>query len=185
MRSFYEEKAQLASQSTWDGKTMTATSHFAGKADTYLTDNARYDPFLRQQGVQESNRKMNYLDMTDTVRRGLLESLGYDPEERGGYVGSRGTGVSNLTGDATSGASTINSEATPNRVLRTKEYAKQLEQSRERNAQQEKEISDFKLQMQKLTDMLVNITQQGAPHLSGSGAARPHDPGSGAALQGE
>jgi len=93
--------------------------------------------------------------------------------------------VSNLTGDAsTAGASTINSEATPNRVLRTKEYAKQLAESRERNAQQEREISDLKLQMQKLTDMLAGISQREAPHLSGSGAAHPRDPGSGAAPQG-
>ena len=170
MRSFYVEKAQLAPQSTWDPVTMTATSQFAGKVDTYLVDNAKYDPFLRQQDAQAGNQKLSYLDMTDTVRKGLLESLNYDPDEKGGDIGSKVTGVSNLMGDAsTAGASTINSEATPNRVLRTKEYAKQLAESRERNAQQEREISDLKLQMQKLTDMLAGISQREAPTLVEAG----------------
>jgi hypothetical protein len=185
MRSFYVEKAQLASQSSWDPITMTATSHFAVKTDTYLLDNAKYDPFLRKQANRTNNQKMNYVDMSDTVRKGLLDSLGYNPEEKGGDVGSKVTGVSNLTGDEdTMGASTVNSEATPNRVMKTKEYAKQLADSREKNAQQAAEISELKQQMQRLTEMLAGISQQGAPHLSGSGAARPQDPGSGVAPQG-
>jgi hypothetical protein len=123
--------------------------------------------------------------MTDTVRKGLLDSLSYNPVDKGGDVGSKVTGVSNLTGDGdTIGASTVNTDATPHRLLRTKEYVKQLADSRERNAQQAAEISDLKKQMQQLTQMLAGISQQGAPHLSGSGATRPQDPGSGVAPQG-
>jgi hypothetical protein len=182
MRSFYIEKSQLASQSTWDPITLTATSFFAGKADTYLQDNAKYDPFLRK---KHTHSELNYVEMTDQVRKGLLESLAYDPEEKGGDVGSKVTGVSNLTGDGeASGTSTVNTDATPHRLLRTKEYVKQLADSRERNAQQAAEITDLRKQMQQLTQMLAGISQQGAPHLSGSGATRPHDPGSGVAPQG-
>jgi hypothetical protein len=182
MRSFYIEKAQLAPQSTWDQNTLTATSLFAGKSDSYLLDNAKYDPFLRK---HQPHGELNYVEMSDTVRKGLLESLAYNPEEKGGEVGSKVTGVSNLTGDGdTTGASTINTDATPYRLLRTKEYVKQLADSHERNAMQAAEISDLKKQMQKLTQMLAGISQQGAPHLSGSGATRPQDPGSGVAPQG-
>lgn len=45
MRSFYVEKAQLAPQSSWDDKMLTATSHFAPRTDTYLLNNTRYDPY--------------------------------------------------------------------------------------------------------------------------------------------
>ena len=53
------------------------------------------------------------------------------------------------------------------------------------NAAQAAEIMELKTQMQKLTEMLAGISsQQGAPHLSGSGVTRPHDPGSGVTPQG-
>jgi hypothetical protein len=100
--------------------------------------------------------------MTDTVRKGLLHGLGYDPEVKGGEVGSKVSGVSYLTGDAeTTGASTVNSEATQNRILRTREYAKQLAASHERNAVQAAEINELKAQMQRLTDMIAGSFQQG------------------------
>jgi hypothetical protein len=182
MRSFYIEKSQLASQLSWDPTTLTATSHFAGKVNSYLTDNAKYDPYFRNISEQKT---LNLLEMTDTVRKGLLEGLGYDPNEKGGDIGSKVSGVSRLTGDGdTVGASTVNTDATPHRILKTKEYAKQLADSREQNAQQAAEITELKSQMQRLTQMLAGLSQQGAPHLSGSGATRPHDPGSGVAPQG-
>ena len=82
------------------------------------------------------------------------------------------------------GASTVNSKGTQNRVLKSKEYAKQLADSNVHNAEQAAEINELKTQMQKLTQMLAAINQPGAPHLSGSGAARPQDEGGGAAPQG-
>jgi len=185
MRSFYIEKAQLASQSSWDPITLTATSHFASRMDTYLQDNAKYDPYLRKQLNKKGSQQSTFVDMSDTVRKGLLKELGYDPEVKGADVGSRISGVFALTGDAEmTGASTVNSEATQNRVLKTREYAKQLADSKVRNAEQAAEINELKLQMQKLTEMLAGINQPGAPHLSGSGAARPQDEGGGAAPQG-
>jgi hypothetical protein len=185
MQSFYLEKAQLVAQSSWDPSTLTATSHFVMKMHTYLADNARYDPYLRKtQGGATSHPTL--IDMTDTVRKGLLHSLGYKAGKKACDVGSMISGVSHLTGDvATTGASTINSEATQNRVLRTREYAKQLDDSKEKNAEQAAEISKLKAQMQPLTDMLAGISpQQGAPHLSGSGVTGPQDPGSGVTPQG-
>jgi aerobic-type carbon monoxide dehydrogenase small subunit (CoxS/CutS family) len=185
MRSFYVEKAQLVPQSSWDPVSLTATSHFKARTYTYLSDNARYDPFLRKQLNGQGTQAFTFVDMSDTVRKGLLRELGYKPDERGVDVGSWISGASALTGDGeTVGASTVNSEATPNRILKTKEYAKQLADSRVQNAEQAAEINDLKAQMQKLTQMLAGINQPGSPHLSGSGAARPQDEGSGAAPQG-
>ena len=185
MRSFYIEKAQLASQSSWDPVTLTATSHFAAKADTYLQDNARYDPFLRKQLLAIREQKNTFVDMSDTIRKSLLKELGYDPGVKAADIGSRVSGASALTGDAdTVGASTVNSEATQNRVLRAKEYAKQLADSKAQNADQAAEINKLKMQMQQLTQMLAGINQLVPPHLSGSGAARPPDEGGGATPQG-
>jgi hypothetical protein len=74
---------------------------------------------------------------------------------------------------------------TQNRVLRTREYAKQLADSKAKNAEQATEISELKAQMQRLTDMLAGISpRQGAPHLSGSRVTRPQDPGSSVTPQG-
>jgi hypothetical protein len=185
MRSFYVEKAQLASESTWDPVTLTATSHFKAKADTYLQDNAMYDPYMRKQLNSQTKQQNTFVDMSDTVRKHLLKELAYNPNEKGADIGSRVSGASALTGDAdTVGASTVNSEGTQNRVLKSKEYAKQLADSKVRNAEQAAEIHELKAQMQKLTQMLAAINQPGAPHLSGSGAARPQDEGGGAAPQG-
>ena len=185
MHSFYIEKVQLASQSSWDPVSLTATSHFTARSDTYLQDNAQYEPFLCKKQNGRDSQQRTFVDMLDTVQKGLLKDLGYNPEEKGADVGSKVSGVSNLTGDAgTTGASTVNSEATPNRVLHTKEYAKQLADSRERNAAQAAEINALKAQMQRLTEMIAGSSQQGPPHLSGSGDTRPQDPGSGVAPQG-
>ena len=90
-----------------------------------------------------------------------------------------------MTGDAgTVGASTVNSEATPNRILKTREYVKQLADSRVCNVEQAARINKLKAQMQRLTQMLAGINQPGSPHLSGSRAACPQDEGGGAAPQG-
>jgi hypothetical protein len=75
-------------------------------------------------------------------------------------------------------------DATLHCILRTKEYAKQLVDSYERNTQQAAEITKLKQQMQRLAEMLAGISQQGAPHLSGSQATRPQDLWSSVALQG-
>jgi hypothetical protein len=184
MRSFYIEKAQLAPQSSWDPVTLTATSHFATKADTYLHDNAHYDPYMRSQ-MKKVEANCTFVDMSDTVRKGLLKDLGYNPDITGADIGSRVSGASALTGDIdTVGASTVNSEATHNRVLKTKEYAKQLADSKLRNTEQEAEINKLKTQMLELTQLLAGINQQVPPRLSGSGAAHPQDEGGGAAPQG-
>ena len=155
------------------------------RTDTYLTDNARYDPYLQKQLNRSAAQQINFVDMSDTICKGLLNSLGYDPEKKGCDVGSRITGASNLTGDGDmSGALTMNLEATANRDLRTREYAKQLADLHEKNAEQATEINALKAQTQQLTEMIAGLSQQGTPHLSGSGATRPQDLSSGVAPQG-
>jgi hypothetical protein len=80
------------------------------KMDTYLADNARYDPYFRKR-LGGATSEPTLIDMTDTVRKGLLHSLGYEAGEKACDVGSKISDVSHLTGDAaTTGSSTINSK---------------------------------------------------------------------------
>jgi hypothetical protein len=95
MRSFYIEKTQLAAQSSWDPVTLTATSHFQMKSDTYLADNAKYDPYLRK-AMGNSTPQPTLVDMSDTVRKSLLHSLGYKAGEKACDVGSKVSGVSHF-----------------------------------------------------------------------------------------
>jgi len=103
-------------------------------------------------------------------------------------VGSHISGVSAHTGASElSTTSTINSSNSVNQVLKTKDIALQLASSRARQAEQDQLILSLKQQMEQLQRQNMNTesqTQQGAPHLSGSGAPPPEDPGGGEALQG-
>ncbi|KAL3780888.1 hypothetical protein HJC23_009934 [Cyclotella cryptica] len=146
----YIEKAQLAPQSPWDPVTLTATSHFAGKPTLFS--------------------EIMHTTTHTSVSRCCLD--------RSRVTRSRVSGASALTGDGdTTGASTVNSEATANRVLKAKDYALQLADSKARNAEQAAEINALKIQMQQLTKMLAGINQLVPPHLSGSGAAPAQDEG--------
>jgi hypothetical protein len=94
MRFFYIEKAQLAPQSLWDPDTITVMSHFVSQISTYIEDNARYDSYLHKR-LNHTPPHKQLLDMTDTICKGLLDSLGYTPDEKGYDVGSKISGVSN------------------------------------------------------------------------------------------
>jgi hypothetical protein len=187
MRSFYIEKSQLAEHSSWDSETKTASSHFATKSSTYLEDNSEYDP-------QTSNVKCgrikqpSIVDMSDQLRSTLLKQLGQDKDHSPNDYNSHISNVSPHTGDGDeSCASTINSSNTANKILKTKDFALQLAESRAKQADQVALIAQLQQQMENLK-RLQNIaepsSQQGAPHLSGSGASPPSDPGGGEALQG-
>ncbi len=117
-------------------------------------------------------------------------------------VSSNISGVSPHTGDGNnSTASTVNSNNTSNKILKTKDFALQLAESRAKQAdqaillqqsqatqsQQESIITALQQQMEELQHIINTAesqTQQGAPHLSGSGASSPADPGGGEAPQG-
>ena len=117
-------------------------------------------------------------------------------------VNSNISGVSPHTGDGDASCdSTVNSTNTTNKVLRTKDFAIQLADSRALLAESEMQLSNSKAkqteqenmimqlqrqleQLQKTKDMAGIQTQQGAPHLSGSGVSPPYDPGGGETLQG-
>ena len=59
------------------------------------------------------------MDTSDAVRKGLLKELGYDPDAKGVDVRSKVSGALVLMGDGeTTGASTVNSNTTHNRVLK-------------------------------------------------------------------
>jgi hypothetical protein len=76
--SFYFEKAQLPDKSTWDPKTLAATSYFSIKADTWLQENAHYDPLYR--GATSTTANSPATDVTyiaDTVRKSLRHNLQY------------------------------------------------------------------------------------------------------------
>ena len=190
MRSFHVEKAQLAEHSTWDSETKTAISLFATKSSIYLEDNAHYDP---QTNTDKRKRDDDTLvDMNDQVRTSLEKHLGRlprTPQE----VDSNISNVSPHTGDGNStSASTVNSSNTANKILKTKDFALQLADSRAKQAQQESIIAQLQHQMEELkrhnstaeTAQTGTEPQQGAPHLSGSGVSPPIDPGGGESPQG-
>ena len=186
MRSFYVEKASLAEYSSWDPDTKTATSHFATKSSSYLEDNAHYDPLPSPDKRKRAN-DTPLVQISDQIRTSLLNHLGRQtdtPQD----VNSNISNVSPHTGDGnTSCASTVNSTNTASKILKTKDFALQLANSRAKQAQQESLIVQLQQQMEdlrQLNNTAESGTQQGAPHLSGSGASPPIDPGGGEALQG-
>ena len=184
MRSFHEDKNLMAEHSSWDDNTLSVTPHFPVRRDTYLVENARYDPLLRKELRSHSAPTSNVLVMADGMRKNLLNAIGYDKTIRGQDVNSTISGVSKHTGDgASSCGSTVNSENTANRFIRTREYAKQLAEAKAHQAEQTLLIQQLQSQMETMIQQHAE-TQQGSPHLSGSGASRPTDPGSGEALQG-
>jgi hypothetical protein len=187
MRSFYLEKAQLAEYSTWDPLTMVATPQFTNRRDTYLNTFAHYDPSNSKQTQPISHINVNTLEISDEIRASLIKHLG-NKHTRHDEIGSQISGVSTHTvASDPSTSSTVNSNNSINRALKTKDIALQLASSRAKQAEQEHLIASLKQQMEQLqrtTNDAESRTQQGTPHLSGSGAAHPRDPGSGAAPQG-
>jgi hypothetical protein len=187
MRSFYLEKSRLAEFSTWDPRNMIATPQFTDRRHTYLTTFAHYDPGHTTQNHQRTTTPHDTLDISDEIRTSLLRHLGTKNTTHDD-VGSHISGVSAHTGASElSTTSTINSSNSVNRVLKTKDIALQLASSRARQAEQDQLILSLKQQMEQLQRQNMNAesqTQQGAPHLSGSGAPPPDDPGGGEALQG-
>ena len=195
MRSFYVEKAQLAEYSTWDPISHTATSHFASRSSTYIENNAKYDPgsLISKQKRQKTSTQV--IDISTSVRAQLLKTLGVRPCETFQDVGSHVSGVSPHTGEGSMSCdSTVNSTNTANVVMKTKDFALQLAASKAkqadqeillaqaRTAQEEQEaiIRTLRQQMEALQQTNKSAefqTQQGAPHLSGSGVSPP--PGSG------
>ena len=187
MRSFYLEKAQLAEYSTWDPNTMTASPQFTNRRDTYLSTFAHYDPSHTERFQKQHDNNPNTLEISDEIRNSLIKHLG-NGHTIHAEIGSRLSGVSAHTGDSmASSSSTVNSNNSIHRVLKTKDIALQLASSRARQAEQDQLIASLKQQMEQLQRTTNNAdaqTQQGAPHLSGSGAPPPDDPGGGEAPQG-
>ena len=183
MRSFHLEKAQLAEYSTWDNASMTAIPQFTNRRDTYLTTFAHYDPGHAPQRHQTRE----VIDLSDDIRNSLLKHLG-NKQDTHTDVGSHISGVSAHTGTSDlSTSSTVNSNNSINRTLKTKEIALQLASSRAKQAEQDHLIQSLKQQLEQLqrtSDSAASQEQQGAPPLSGSGAPPPDDPGGGEALQG-
>ena len=187
MRSFYIEKSRLAEHSSWDTNTKLAISHFATKTSTYLEDNADYDPqytAVKNQGTKAPS----VIDMSDQLRASLLKQLGQDGTRSPTDFNSNISNVSPHTGDGdVSCNSTVNSSNTTNKILKTKDFALQLADSRAKQAEQVSLIAQLQQQMEELKrlhSIAESGSQQGAPHLSGSGASPPTDPGGGEAPQG-
>jgi hypothetical protein len=124
IHSLYIEKAQLAPQASWDLETLTTTSHFAIKANTYLSDNANYDPYLWTCLGKHPSNMPDVIDMLDMIHRNPLHGLSYDSTIHGCEIGSKVSGVSKLMGDRESSCgSTINTDVTAHRMLRTCNFA--------------------------------------------------------------
>lgn len=127
----------------------------------------------------------NLVDISDDIRTSLLKHLGNKQTHQD--VGSHVSGVSAHT-DASdfSNSSTVNSNNSINRALKTKDIALQLASSRAKQAEQDQLIKSLKQQMEQLQRINDNADsqQQQPPPLSGSGAPPSDDPGGGEALQG-
>ena len=87
----------MAEHSSWDDQTLKVTPHFPVKKDTYLLENARYDPILCKE--LKLQKDSNVLEMADGLRRNLLSTLGYDKNIRGQDINSTISGVSKHTSD--------------------------------------------------------------------------------------
>ena len=136
---------------------------------------------------QQTTATPNLVDISDDIRTSLLKHLG-TKQTTHQDVGSHVSGVSAHT-DASdfSNSSTVNSNNSVNRALKTKDIALQLASSRAKQAEQDHLIKSLKQQMeqlQRINDNAASHQQQGTPPLSGSGAPPSDDPGGGEALQG-
>ena len=104
---------------------MTAIPQFTNRQDTYLTTFTHYDP---GQATQHHQAK-DVIDLSDDIRNSLLKHLG-NKQITQNEVGSHISGVSAHTGASDfSTLSTINSNSSINRTLKTKEIALQLASS--------------------------------------------------------
>lgn len=182
MRSFYLEKAQLAEYSTWDSHTMTATPQFTNRRDTYLSTFAHYDPSHTVLSQKQQDKTLNTLEISDEIRNSLIKHLG-NGHTNHAEIGSQLSGVSAHTGDSmASSSSTVNTNNSINRVLKTKDIALQLASSRARQAEQDQLIASLKQQMEQLQRTNNNAdeqTQQGSPPLVEAEPPLPTIPGAG------
>ena len=186
MRSFHLEKAQLAEYSTWDNFNMTATPQFTNRRDTYLTTFAYYDPGRAMRNNHQTTATPNLVDISDDIRTSLLKHLGTKQTHQD--VGSHVSGVSAHT-DASdfSNSSTVNSNNSINRALKTKDIALQLASSRAKQAEQDQLIKSLKQQMEQLQRINNNADsqqQQGPPPLVEAEPPPPTIPGEGRLCRG-
>ena len=150
MRSFHLEKTQLAEFSTWDHRNTTAIPQFTNRRDTYLTTFAYYDPGHAKKQSNQEDANPNLLDISDEVRASLIKHLG-NKQQSHNDVGSHISGASTHTNASDmSTSSTVNSDNSINRTLRTKDIALQLASSRAKEAEQQQIIRSLKQQMEQL-----------------------------------
>ena len=186
MRSFHLEKTQLAEFSTWDHRTTTAIPQFNNRRDTYLTTFAYYDPGHAKKQSNQEDANPNLLDISDEVRASLIKHLG-NKQQSHNDVGSHISGASTHTNASDmSTSSTVNSDNSINRTLRTKDIALQRASSRAKEAEQEQIIRSLKLQMEQLqrTRHEADSQQQQGTPPSVEAEPPPDDQGGGEALQG-
>ena len=137
MHSFYSDASGLAIHSVFDVNSWTVSNHFSTNVDTWMEDNARYDPMhkktISQQPAQTSPASITF---SDTVRKDYIRQLNNKPGVHCDDIGSHISGAIGWSiGTATSGGSTINEDGSANKMFRTKELALELAQSKKENAE--------------------------------------------------
>ncbi len=124
----------------------------------------------------------NLVDISNDIRTSLLKHLG-TKQTAHQDVGSHVSGVSAHT-DASdfSNSSTVNSNNSINRALKTKDIALQLASSCAKQAEQDQLIKSLKQQMeqlQRINDNAASHQQQGTPPLVEAEPPPPTTPGEG------
>ena len=168
MRSFHLEKTQLAEFSTWDHRNTAAIPQFTNRRDTNLTTFAYYDHGHAKKHSNQEDTNPNLLDISDEVRASLIKHLG-NKQMSHNDVGSHISGASTHTNVSDmSTSSTVNTDNSINRTLRTKDIALQLASSQAKQAEQDHLIQSLKQQLEQLqrtSDSAASQEQQGAPPL--------------------
>ena len=164
MLGFYSDATGLAKHSVFDEKTWTVKNHFTTSADTWLEDNARYDPANKKTAGATQSPSPAIL-FSDEVRMDYQRQLNYKPDARCSDVGSHISGATGKSiGTSTSGGSTVNEES--NKMFHTKEMALELANTKRENAELNAKLASLESQMQRLTQAML-----------GQSAATPSTPG--------
>ena len=172
--------AAIADQSDWDPVLQKATPHFRDRADEMRRRNRQYDFKLKSDKSDESGAPTlgnSPVEMSDAVRLELTNKLRCNPDKTMHDVMDGDGRASVLTGmggksfctDATS-VNTLNNER------RDKELALKLAMERKEKANVDKQRREAESERDKLlaeVERLRLLSQQGTPHLSGSGTPPP------------
>lgn len=132
------------------------TNHFTTNMDTWMEDNAHYDPLYKKKPCKQDAQSPVTITYSDSVRKEYIHQLNYKPGDKCDGVGSR---ISKATGQpigtATLGGSRVNKDGSANKVFRTKVLALELAESKKENAELKAKLSNMDHKLELLTKALL------------------------------